>query len=591
MTAVPLTLRTFAKLIKAAGAALIITGCTLTQSPQGTGSVSTTEAFGPLTLTLEGYQDLTRRVSDDSAFNAGILLARSQIVARDLQSARASIETLRQRAITPLQHDEVSIIEALLLLEEKDYLGAYSNLNSVNEMTLPAQAASYYYQLTSRTCDILYRDSHNESYLERAFASQKALLNVIGQREHDIVLQRTVDILRNYPTSRLVTLESSSRDPLDRGYYAFAVVDSASNQDIKRRLAQSFLEKYQDHPLAYLAQKLSSGAPDENAPTLQSPGHNLSLGAGDHLAVLLPLSGRFENTVGDPARLGILAALQDIKPDLKVVFYDTSKVDMAEITAALKNNHTDFVIGPLLKPNVDAYLNAETKIPTVLLNSTELTLPENTWYFDLSPEYEGRLAASKMVHDGISSIAVVSSGNQRSQRAASAFVQSITQARGRRPDVCTFNNLEDLNSKVTACRLDMTGGVYISATALEASEIKAILPGSMRVYITNQSNTGVNSSSLEMSMYGALLGDMPWLITESPLKQEMMENLPKADAQVQRIFATAYDAVGFALNADQLTRPSSPDVLHGLSGDVRLGNNGLIESAPMWVTLGITQRE
>lgn len=92
-------------------------------------------------------------------------------------------------------------------------------------------------------------------------------------------------------------------------------------------------------------------------------------------------------------------------------------------------------------------------------------------------------------------------------------------------------------------------------------------------------------------MYGANLGDMPWLITESELKSAMLENIPKADVQVQRIFASSYDALGLALNLNKLLDPASHDVLHGLSGDVDVSSNGLIEAAPLWVKLGTTIRE
>lgn len=96
---------------------------------------------------------------------------------------------------------------------------------------------------------------------------------------------------------------------------------------------------------------------------------------------------------------------------------------------------------------------------------------------------------------------------------------------------------------------------------------------------------GLNNSSSEFALKGALLGDMPWLLTDSQLKESFMKSLPKANPQVQKIFAAAYDSVAFAYSIEQLAN-NSEDVLHGLTGDITLGQDGLIETSPMWVELG-----
>lgn len=99
---------------------------------------------------------------------------------------------------------------------------------------------------------------------------------------------------------------------------------------------------------------------------------------------------------------------------------------------------------------------------------------------------------------------------------------------------------------------------------------------------------GLNHSASEVALAGATLGDMPWLLTDSALKQDLMATLPKADSQVQRIFAAAYDSINLSFNLHKLSADKS-DVLHGISGDLQLGKDGLIEMAPMWVKLSTTR--
>ncbi|HIV16323.1 MAG TPA: penicillin-binding protein activator [Candidatus Avisuccinivibrio pullicola] len=564
----------------------LIAGCSSTQTATQATALTTAEAFAPLDRSLSAYEDLLSSASDDTAFNAMVLLARAQIVSKQYANAAATIEAMKGSALTPLQSDEARIVEALLFTAQQDYLRASANLNAVNEMTLPLQVLTYFCQLDTRVNEQLYEESANENYLERAFASQLNLLSIIDAQGQPRVLKDTVSVLKHYPTSRLAALQAEAADPLQRGFYAYAIADSSVNPEIKERLLDSFKAQFPDHPLAALSTSGSENTGATAAPQGLAP----ELKAGDRVAVLLPLSGRFAASVGEPARLGVLAALQDIKPDLKVVFYDTAKLSIPDIVADAQRTGTDFILGPVLKPEVDALLSAKAGIPTVLLNRADSALPAHTYYLDLSPEYEGALAASKMALDGVRNPAVVTSASSRSQRAAGTFVQKLRSASGQSPYVCRFNNLDDVKSSVAACDLKSRDGVYIAASALEASEIKALLPAIVPAYITDQSFTGVNASSLEVTMYGAYLGDMPWLITESELKSSMMQNLPKADPQVQRIFAASYDALAVALNLNRLSM-NPTDVLHGLTGDISLGANGLLESAPLWVKVGTTVRE
>lgn len=135
------------------------------------------------------------------------------------------------------------------------------------------------------------------------------------------------------------------------------------------------------------------------------------------------------------------------------------------------------------------------------------------------------------------------------------------------------------------CPLSEADSAYVNASVVDAVDIKAAIPSTVHVYLTDKSYIGVNNSSQELALKGSTLGDMPWLLTDSPLKDSFMQSLPKANNQVQRVFAAAYDSINFALVIEKLAA-NKEDVLHGLSGDISLGQNGLIESTPMWVDLG-----
>lgn len=552
--------------------------------------VTTAEAFAPLDRSLSFYQNLSATSGEESRFNALILLARAQIVSGI--DASPTLTELKGLALTPLQNDEIKVIEALGYAQNRNFIAAMSNLSSVNELSFQGQLASYYYQLNTRVLENLYQESGNDDYLARAFASQKSLYLTVDEGSRLQVLRATVNLLKRYPTSQLSLLQNTAQNEEDKGYYEYAIIDGTQNADLKTKLLETFKEHYPSHPLIALAdanlgalQGTAQTQTREQAP-LGLPSSALKVGGT--LAVLLPLSGRFASHAGEPARLGLLAALNDFKPKIKVVFYDTNALSMEQIAAELKHNPANFVVGPLLKPEVDAYLKQNMKIPTILLNRASGRLPESTWYFDLTPEYEGQLAASKIFADGYRRPQVVSAQNSRSSRAAQAFAGQWRAQTGNAPTMCSYTDLNDVKTAVQKCNLDGSDSFYLSGTAMEASEIKAMISSQKGVYLTDQSYQGVNNSSLMVSLYGAKLGDMPWLLTDSELKEAMMQNIPKADAQVQRIFASGYDSLAVALNLDTLLQ-NTGDVLHGLSGDIRAPGSGRLESAPLWITLGQEQ--
>ena len=154
-----------------------------------------------------------------------------------------------------------------------------------------------------------------------------------------------------------------------------------------------------------------------------------------------------------------------------------------------------------------------------------------------------------------------------------------------KPYACTYQDPSFLRQSLKNCPFNEADSVYIHAPANDSVAIKAIIPSNLPVYLTNKSYIGVNNSAQELALKGSTLGDMPWLLTNSPLKESFMKSLPKANAQVQRIFAASYDSIGFAFNLEKLAKDSR-DVMHGLSGDLSLTNKGLIETSPMWVKLG-----
>ncbi len=562
---------------------LSLGACTST-TDQSDSSITTQQAFSALTLSTAEYQRMLSEADGDSRFPAMILLARSAIAARDYTTAAGLISTMQSEAITPLQKDESMIIEALLYSSQNRNTDALFALNKINVATLPNAVASFFYQVATRTETNLYTESKRSAHLLKATEYRIALIGLVNPESQKKVALQAVDALQMLPASELTVQLNKSTDPVMQGFFDFALLDSSKSDAIKQQLVKSWMSKYGKHPLTFAAEQMATNGSVDKSGSLMSTESVVSLKEGDKLAVLLPLSGRFAASVGEPARLGILAALQDRNSRLKVTFYDTNRFSMPEIASALGQNGTNYIIGPILKPEVDALIETDIKIPAVVFNQPA-TERSGLYYFNLGPDYEGALAASKIYHDGHTRPVVIAPESTRGQRAIAGFNEVWQLASDKGAVACRYQDINNVQMALATCPLNNADSVYINATASEVIKVRPSVPDNTPLYLTDRSFTGVNHSAAEVALAGAYLGDMPWLLTDSVLKADLTATLPKADSQIQRIFAAAYDSVNFSFNLEKLAKDNN-DVLHGITGDLQLGKDGLIEMAPMWVKLG-----
>ena len=590
-----MTVKSFKQRLKwsalAVALSLSLNACTSTTSTTApnASTVSTTQAFSSLELSTAQYQAMVQSADADSRFPAMVLLARSAIVAQDYVTAEATIAQMKAEAITPLQQDEALLIEGLMCMHQGKNTDALFILNRINTATLPTAVASFYYQVSSNVKNNLFRETHSIEQLLQATNDRIKLLNYVNPETQRTVALQIEQGLQQLPASELTVQLNQNSDPLLKGFIEFALLDSSQSQKVKQQLVQGWQSKYPEHPLSFAAENLAAGiAASSNLGAASgldaTSGQVVSLKEGDRLAVLLPLSGRFAASVGEPARLGILAALQDRNSNLKVTFYDTNRMTMEEIASALGQNGTNFIIGPILKPEVDALLSTSITLPAIVFNQPA-SPREQLYYYNLGPDYEGALAASKIYHDGHNSPVVIAPESTRGQRAINGFTQVWQQANTNGPITCRYADINSVQAALTTCPLNNADAIYINATASDVIKVRGVLPDNTPLYLTDRSYMGLNHSSGELALAGAFLGDMPWLLTDNALKKDLMATLPQADAQVQRIFASAYDSINLAFNLERLHQDRA-DVLHGISGDLQIGSNGIIEMAPMWVRLG-----
>ena len=191
-----------------------------------------------------------------------------------------------------------------------------------------------------------------------------------------------------------------SDDPVVAGWLALApLADAADDPGEFRRALLEWRSVYVDHPAAggLLAELLS-----EQRSALRYP---------RQIALLLPLSSP-QRPFAVAIRDGFLAAHLAAPVDTAVHVYDTTALGAAGAYLSAQLDGADFIVGPLLRPNVERVIGQAGFIPTLALNFAESEAPflQSFYQFALAPEDEAHAVAEQAIAAGArTAVAIVRS--------------------------------------------------------------------------------------------------------------------------------------------------------------------------------------
>jgi hypothetical protein len=391
-------------------------------------------------------------------------------------------------------------------------------------------------------------------------------------------------------------------------YYAHKFGDK--QQTFNRYLSQ-WQRNYPTHPAQSVASELQ-----------QNTENNLLI--MKNIAVILPLSGQ-HSMVGKSAQQGILAAY-DNDESKTLHFIDSSQLDMASLNTFFETAAIDQVIGPLLRPKVNEYVNQTTiEVPTLLLNiPLDEALPAHCVALSMRPEDEAKQAASALSSQGYTQPIVFSHLDNVSQRMASAFTEQWQKILDQTPDIVYFDKQQNVQDQ-----LKQSLEVHLSESRIKDLQIRVeqpikTEPRSRRdldmVYLIGSSNEtrllkpyiDVNTSpfadvipifassrshsdkSIErdsQDLEGLVFTQMPWLLTSDQqnkaLKQLNKQLWPNKSDGLQRIFAMGYDSFSMLEKINKMKRYAY--IRHyGQTGILQLNANNLITRTLLW---GIYQQD
>ncbi|MCP4057029.1 MAG: penicillin-binding protein activator, partial [Pseudoalteromonas sp.] len=294
----------------------------------------------------------------------------------------------------------------------------------------------------------------------------------------------------------------------------------------------------------------------------------------ERLAVLLPQSGANER-LGDALKAGILAGL-DKQSISDTVFIDEN-LSTQVLSEQLSQFNPDFVIGPLLKANIDKLAQAKTLIdtPTLHLNTFDgERLSLQHYFFALNPEHEVQQALEHFLAKGYQKPMLLAPNNANGQRLVDYFNIQWQRYSETKPQIGFYNDNKDMPNTITSLlevdkskqriktvkslfkqevesetrsRSDIDA-IYILGDAIETRLIKPYLDVNVSTFaqrIPLYASSKSHSKQIDRTDKGDLEGlyftELPWMLNAT-VKQHNLRNqyntLWPENADIsQRLFA------------------------------------------------------
>jgi len=337
----------------------------------------------------------------------------------------------------------------------------------------------------------------------------------------------------------------------------------------------------------------------------------------NRVAVILPLSGQHKNA-GQVAQQGILAAYEK-SPNTVLEFIDSQQLNFTELPSQLLELETDAVIGPLLKNNVEKYIQqTDINAPTLLLNTINSELPDHISAMSMRPEDEAIQAATTLSARNYKHPLILSHQDSVSQRITDAFVKQWFKNTGYRPQIVGFskdsNMQKDLKTALEVQqsedriknldqRIDETfkvdernrrdiDMVYLVGKPIESRIAKPYIDVNIApfadfipVYASSRSHNGNTDKSELRDLSGLVFTEMPWLLPSKMQDKETADTAkklwPSRSDSLSRIFAMGYDSYQLIFKLERMKQ--FPVLRHnGQTGIIMRQSDGLLTRSLLW---------
>jgi outer membrane PBP1 activator LpoA protein len=402
------------------------------------------------------------------------------------------------------------------------------------------------------------------------------------------------DGFRQYPPPAQL---APTGDRIVDGWLALAPLATNGSTNLRRSLL-AWRETYTDHPAAgvLLAELLSA---------------QRAAGFPAQIALLLPLTSP-QRTAALAIRDGFLAAHLRKSSDANTAIriYDTQQGGPQNAYLRAQLDGADFIVGPLLRPEVEQVIAQAGFVPTLALNfaQTETPLLRSFYQFSLGPDDEARVIADSIASSGATTAIAFVPGTDRGFRTLASFKTQFEARGGKLLDFVPYEPaLQDFSKSVAGVlnitrsnqrlrRLEANLGtpvqfeprrredvdaIFITAddtraARLLAPQLRLNSAGDIPTYATSDIFDPGSTGRLN-DLNGVIFTDSPAVIAPdanaTDLQEEVQAYWPQRGNLVRyyAMGADAYALVSSLYNGDRAAWP-----VRGMSGDLTLEDTGKI---------------
>ncbi|WP_117235855.1 penicillin-binding protein activator [Vibrio maerlii] len=537
-----------------------------------------------------------------------IMALKAAVDSNNVQQAELLIKRIAKQQLSEMQQAEWLLAQAELMFNTGNASQAVSKLNFQSFWQLPQEQWKDYYALRATMLESLNR------YYEAASA-RDSLMQYMEEQDKQENSDTIWSHLAFYSSQELSRLKQAEGNRSMQGWAELAISMKTLNNN---------LSELQDRLSTWLVEN-----PSHNAALYTPQGIQeilaLEITKPQHTALLLPLTGKFAQQAQLVRDGYIFAMMNDTErdPEATLTVIDSNASTPDEIRATVKERQIDFVVGPLIKSNIEKFQQAQAnrpadqQLPALALNIPNEVVPNTgLCYFTLSPEQEVAQAAKHLFEKGYKYPLVFAPSGSYGSRVATAFEQEWELYSRNPVAINYFGNkrqlqknidqvfaLQESNSRInqmnqiTGLDLEATprsrrdvDAVYIIAKSSELTLIKpfievAVNPDAKppKLFSNSRSNSGANQYE---DLTGVEFSDIPLLINgKATLVSQMDELWPNNSLGKKRLQALGMDAYTLVDELPQMKL--SPEYqIQGQTGKLSVDDQCVIQREVDWAEHG-----
>ncbi len=539
-----------------------------------------------------------------------IMALKASVEANNRNQAQLLINRLSRQPLTDMQQAEWQLARAQLLYNNQEFDQVSELLNFRPTWRLANEQWKDYHQLRA--------DAFAKQKNYFAAAQELTQLAEYEAKSQQAYLAQSIwENLSYYSEAQITQFSAAPDQEVFNGWLQLAIYQAtlANNIPQLKNTLEQWLAENPSHPAAlYTPQSI------EDILTLE-------VTKPVNTALLLPLSGKFAKQAQLIRDGFILQMMNDSQrdPNATLTVIDTNNSDPARLQQMFIEKNIDFVVGPLVKGNIEALQQAQTAtgapLPMLALNiPDQIQTGTNVCYLALSPEQEVAQAAKHLFEQGYRYPLILAPQGKLGQRVVEAFDQEWKKYSDNKVAVNLFSDKRQLQRNINTAfglqdsqqhiaqmesllgislesqprsRRDIDA-VYIVAGSSELTLIKpfievAINPDTNppKLFSNSRSNSGRQQYE---DLTGVMYSDIPLLIQpNSAIEAQMNQMWPKGSNAEKRLQALGMDAY---LLMEQLPQMK---IIHGATvqgntGVLSIDQNCVVQREISWAEHGTAEQ-